>query len=56
MWGCPMHKKELGASHDVQDLIMEHNIEKALLDEQIFQSTLKAKICFPEVFEVSPER
>ena len=45
---------------DIQDLIQEHNIDdvcttaKALLEQQIFESTLKAKIRFPEVFEVSP--
>ena len=47
-------------NNDVKDLIKEHNIDnvcnaaKALLEEQIFESTLKAKIRFPEVFEVSP--
>lgn len=45
---------------DVRDLIHEHNLEnvcnvaKALLEKQIFESTLKAKIRFPEVFEISP--
>jgi hypothetical protein len=45
---------------DVRDLIQEHNLEnvcyivKALLEQQIFESTLKAKIRFPEVFEISP--
>jgi len=45
---------------DVRDLIETHNIDnvcnvaKTLLDQQIFESMLKAKIRFPEVFEVSP--
>jgi hypothetical protein len=45
---------------DVRALLEEHNIEsicnaaKILLDNQIYESTLKAKIRFPEVFEVSP--
>lgn len=45
---------------DVRDLIQQHNIEnvcsvtKTLLEQQIFESTLKAKIRFPEVFEISP--
>jgi hypothetical protein len=45
---------------DVRNLIREHsidnvcNVAKALLEQQIFESTLKAKIRFPEVFEVSP--
>jgi len=44
----------------VRDLIQAHNIDnvcnvaKVLLDHQVFESTLKAKIRFPEVFEVSP--
>jgi hypothetical protein len=45
---------------DVRNLIREHNLEnvynvaKALLEQQIFESILKAKIRFPEIFEVSP--
>ena len=45
---------------NVRNLIEAHNIEnvcnvaKNLLEQQIFESTLKAKIRFPEVFEVSP--
>ena len=45
---------------DVKDLIREHNIDnvcnvaRSLLEQQIFESTLQAKIQFPEVFEVSP--
>ena len=44
----------------MRDLIEAHNIDnvcnaaKTLLEQQIFESTLKAKIRFPEVFEVSP--
>lgn len=47
-------------SIDVKDLIEAHNIDnvcniaKSLLEQQLFESTLKAKIRFPEVFEVSP--
>jgi hypothetical protein len=45
---------------EVSALVAEHNIDnvcntaKALLQDEIFASTLKAKIRFPEVFEVSP--
>jgi hypothetical protein len=45
---------------DVRELIREHNLDnvcnvaKALLEQQIFESTLRAKLRFPEVFEVSP--
>ncbi|KAB5511395.1 hypothetical protein GE09DRAFT_1015037, partial [Coniochaeta sp. 2T2.1] len=45
---------------DVASLIRAHNIDtvcntvRTLLIEQIFASTLKAKIRFPEVFDVSP--
>ncbi|KAH6874201.1 hypothetical protein B0T10DRAFT_449413 [Thelonectria olida] len=45
---------------DVADLLKAHNIDticntaRTLLTEQIFESTLKAKIRFPEVFDVSP--
>ncbi len=45
---------------EVRALVDEHNIDnvcntaKALLQDKIFASTLKAKIRFPEVFEVSP--
>jgi hypothetical protein len=45
---------------DIGSLIREHcidnvcNVAKTLLEQQIFESTLKAKIRFPEVFEVSP--
>src|SRR5271154_3314000 len=45
---------------DIRDLMREHNLDnvcnvaKSLLEHQIFESTLKAKIRFPEVFDVSP--
>lgn len=45
---------------EVKDLIREHDIAsvcsvaRTLLTEQIFESTLKAKLRFPEVFDVSP--
>ena len=45
---------------EVRALVAEHNIDnvcntaKALLQNEVFASTLKAKIRFPEVFEVSP--
>ena len=45
---------------EVADLVREHNIDticnvaRTLLTEQIFESTLKAKLRFPEVFDVSP--
>jgi hypothetical protein len=41
-------------------IIQEHDIDsvcqvaKGLLEEQIFESTLKAKMRFPELFDVSP--
>ena len=44
----------------MRDLVYAHNLDnvcnivKVLLNQQIFESTLKAKIRFPEVFEVSP--
>jgi hypothetical protein len=47
---------------DIINLLKEHNIEnlcsvaKILLEQQIFESTLKAQIRFPEVFEVSPSQ
>ncbi|KAI1755342.1 hypothetical protein F4782DRAFT_488194 [Xylaria castorea] len=45
---------------DVSGLINGHNIDivcqmaRSLLTEEVFESTLKAKIRFPEVFDVSP--
>ena len=47
---------------EIRNLIQEYNVDvlcnvaKTLLEEQIFESTLKAKIRFPEVFEVSPSQ
>jgi hypothetical protein len=47
---------------DIKHLIQEYSINslcqtaKALLKDQIFESTLKAKIRFPEVFEVTPNQ
>jgi hypothetical protein len=47
---------------DIQQLIREYSIgslcktAKALFKDQIFESTLKAKIRFPEVFEVTPNQ
>ncbi|KAB5516962.1 hypothetical protein GE09DRAFT_1159085 [Coniochaeta sp. 2T2.1] len=46
--------------HNVANLIKAYNIDtvcntaRTLLTERIFESTLEAKICFPEVFDVSP--
>lgn len=45
---------------DLSALVAEHGFDpvcataKALLQKQVFESTLQAKIRFPEVFEVSP--
>jgi hypothetical protein len=50
------HKKHT----EVVDLVREYdmdtvcNVARTLLTEQIFESTLKAKLRFPEVFDVSP--
>jgi hypothetical protein len=47
---------------DIKQLIQTYGMDslcqtaKALLRDQIFESTLKAKIRFPEVFEVSPNQ
>jgi hypothetical protein len=52
--------KKSGKQQDVADLIRAHNMDiicntaRSLLTEQIFESTLKAKIRFPELFDVSP--
>jgi methylglyoxal synthase len=49
-----------GGDVQTQALVAEHNLDKVchtaktLLQEQIFESTLRAKMRFPEVFEVSP--
>jgi len=46
-------------NNDVKNLIRQHNFDnvcnvaKALLEKQVFESTSKAKIRFPELFEVS---
>jgi hypothetical protein len=46
----------------INNLIQEHSmvnlcsVAKILLEQQIFESTLKAKIRFPDVFEVSPSQ
>ena len=48
--------------NNITNLIQEHNMDnlcnvaKILLEQQVFESTLKAKIRFPEVFEVSPSQ
>lgn len=53
-------QKHLDRDAEVRALVAEHNIDnvcnttKALLQDEIFASTLRAKIRFPEVFEVSP--
>ncbi|KAF3047606.1 hypothetical protein E8E12_010787 [Didymella heteroderae] len=53
-------KKHESQSDEIRALVHEHNIDnvgnsvKALLDGDIFASTLKAKIRFPELFDVSP--
>ncbi|RDL30367.1 Uncharacterized protein BP5553_10245 [Venustampulla echinocandica] len=54
-------QKQLENGHaELRALVAEHNINnvcnvaKALLQDSIFSSTLRAKIRFPEVFEVSP--
>ena len=42
------------------DILREHNIDRTcnvarkLLEDQVFHSTLRAKIRFPELFDVSP--
>ncbi|KAJ6439200.1 protein kinase domain-containing protein [Purpureocillium lavendulum] len=52
--------KQHRSQEDVADLIREHNVEvvcnaaRMLLCDEIFQSTLKAKIRFPELFDLSP--
>ncbi|KAK5077834.1 hypothetical protein LTR64_003765 [Lithohypha guttulata] len=43
--------KALIESHNIDDVC---NVVRSLLEQQVFESTLKAKIRFPEVFEVSP--
>lgn len=52
--------KEHKEQEDVADLVREHNFEvicnsaRTLLCDEIFASTLKAKIRFPELFDLSP--
>lgn len=47
-------------NEEIRALVQEHDIDhigntvKALLEAEIFESTMKAKIHFPEVFDVSP--
>ena len=42
------------------DILREHiidrtcNVAKEILEDQVFHSTLRAKIRFPELFDVSP--
>lgn len=53
-------RKHENQSDEIRALVHEHNIDnvgnsvKALLDDDIFASTLKAKMRFPELFDVSP--
>ena len=55
-----MVSKHKNANEDIEALVEEHDINhinntvKALLKAEIFESTLKAKIRFPELFDVSP--
>jgi hypothetical protein len=45
---------------EIKALLQQHSedsicsIAKVLLERQVFESSLKAKLCFPEVFDVSP--
>jgi hypothetical protein len=47
---------------DIKQLVQTYSLDslcqtaKVLLKDQVFESTLKAKIRFPEVFEVSPDQ
>ena len=43
--------KALIESHNIEDVC---NVVRSLLEQRVFESTLRAKIRFPEVFEVSP--
>jgi len=53
-------RKYESENEEIQALIQEHNVKplgnaiKALLEGDIFASTLRAKIRFPELFDVSP--
>lgn len=48
------------AQGDIADLVREHNLDvvcnlaRKLLTEEVFESTVKAKIRFPELFDPSP--
>jgi len=51
--------KHQGSFHPlIRDLGLPKIVEivKILLDQQVFESELKAKIVFPELFQTSPER
>lgn len=45
---------------EIKALLQQHSedsictVAKLLLERQVFESNLKAKLCFPEVFDVSP--
>ncbi len=49
------HKKNTEVANLVREYDMDTvcNVARTLLTEQIFESTLKAKLRFPEVFDVS---
>jgi carbonic anhydrase len=53
-------QKHENQSDEIRALVHEHNIDnvgnsvKALLEGDVFASTLKAKMRFPELFDVSP--
>ncbi|KAJ6436286.1 retrovirus polyprotein [Purpureocillium lavendulum] len=52
--------KQFNSQEDVAYLIREHNFDgvcnsaRALLCDEVFESTIKAKIRFPELFDLSP--
>ncbi|UNI16717.1 hypothetical protein JDV02_003130 [Purpureocillium takamizusanense] len=52
--------KQYRSQEDISDLIREHNVDvicnaaRMLLCDEVFESTLKAKIRFPELFDLSP--
>lgn len=54
------HVEKHKDDESVKALIAEHNIDnvckaaKSLLEQKVFESTIRAKIRFPELFEVSP--
>jgi hypothetical protein len=53
-------QKYEGCSEEIRALVQEHNLDnvrksiKTLLEGDVFGSTLKAKMRFPELFDVSP--